>query len=119
MHIYHVNVNGMTYEVKVEEIEQGKNPAAQPATAAKAEAAPKAAPAPQAGTTQVKAPIAGTILSVNVTEGKSVKRGDVLMILEAMKMENEIMSPVDGVVSSVMVAKGSSVNSGDILVVIG
>ena len=67
----------------------------------------------------VSAPMPGTILDVNVTVGQSVKEGDILMILEAMKMENEIMSPSAGTVKSVGVAKGASVETGDLLVVIG
>jgi biotin carboxyl carrier protein len=60
----------------------------------------------------------GTILAVNVTEGATVKKGDVLMVLEAMKMENEIMAPKAGTVAQVVVSKGASVNTGDVLVVI-
>ena len=104
---YQVNVNGTTYEVELELLEEG--------TVSKA--APKAAqPTKPAGAgTQVTAPMPGNILSVNVTEGASVKKGDVLMILEAMKMENEIMAPQDGKVTGVNVAKGTSVESGTLL----
>lgn len=101
-----VNVNGTSYEISVEEID-GKTVAAQPA-AAPAPAAPAAAPA--AGETTVKAPMPGNILSVNVKAGDAAKKGQVLMILEAMKMENEILSPVDGTVSAVFVQQGATVN---------
>ncbi|MBQ3479472.1 MAG: acetyl-CoA carboxylase biotin carboxyl carrier protein subunit, partial [Clostridia bacterium] len=77
-------------------------------------AAPKAAAAP-AGAEAIKAPMPGNINAVNVSNGQSVKKGDVLVILEAMKMENEIMAPRDGVVASVNVTKGATVNTGDVL----
>lgn len=67
----------------------------------------------------MNAPMPGTILDIRVSEGKAVKTGDVLMILEAMKMENEIMAPHDGTVVSIHAAKGASVNAGDTLVVLG
>ena len=77
--------------------------------------APAAAPAPAGAGEQISAPMPGTILDVKVTAGQAVKSGDVLMILEAMKMENEIMAPHDGTITSVAVAKGSSVESGALL----
>lgn len=104
-----VNVNGTSYEISVEEID-GKTAAASAAApaAAPAPAAPAAAPA--AGEATVKAPMPGNILSVNVKVGDAVKKGQVVMILEAMKMENEILSPVDGTVSAVFVQQGATVN---------
>ncbi len=116
-----VTVNGKAYDVQVEEL--GANaapaPAAPAAPAVPAPAAPAAAPAAPAapaaapsGSETIAAPMPGTILSVNVKAGDSVKSGDVLLVLEAMKMENEIMAPRDGVVASVMVNKGESVDSG-------
>lgn len=89
-----------------------------------APAAPAAAPAPAApavpaGGEKITAPMPGTILAVNVANGSAVKKGDVLMILEAMKMENEIMAPCDGAVTSVAVTKGASVESGTLLCTIG
>lgn len=95
---YRVTVNGTVYEVELEELT-----GAAPAAAAAAPAAPAAAPAASAASadgTPITAPMPGTILSVNVSAGQTVKKGDVLMILEAMKMENEIMCPRDGVVVS-------------------
>ena len=111
---YRVTVNGTAYEIELEEL-TGAAPAAAPAAATAP--APAAAAAP-AGGEQVTSPMPGTILSVNVAAGDSVKRGQVLMILEAMKMENEIMCPCDGKVVSVNTSKGSSVESGTLLCVI-
>ncbi len=119
---YNVTVNGTAYEVTVEAVNAAdiKAPAA-PATPAPAAApSPAAAPAAApAGGEKISSPMPGTILSVNVSNGSAVKKGDVLMILEAMKMENEIMAPCDGTVASVSVTKGASVNTGDLLCVIG
>jgi biotin carboxyl carrier protein len=112
---YRVNVNGTVYEVELEEI-TGAAPAAAPAPAAVAAAPVAAAPA---GGEQITSPMPGNILSVNVAAGDTVKKGQVLMILEAMKMENEIMCPCDGKVVSVSVAKGAAVESGTLLCVIG
>ena len=111
---YRVNVNGTVYEVELEEI-TGAAPAAAP-VAAPAAPAPAAAPA---GGEKIAAPMPGTILSVNVAAGDAVKKGQVLMILEAMKMENEIMAPCDGTVTSVSVTKGAAVESGALLCTIG
>ena len=127
---YKVTLNGRTYEV---EVEAGKAmlldeyEAIAPAPVAVAPvAAPAAAPvaAPAAAVVTgageaVNAPMPGTILKVNVTQGQAVKEGDVLCVLEAMKMENEIMAPKAGTVTQVVTAKGASVNTGDALVVIG
>ena len=110
---YRVNVNGTVYEVELEEI---TGAAAAPAAAPAAPAAPVAA-AP-AGGEKVSAPMPGNILAVNVAAGDTVKRGQVLMILEAMKMENEIMAPCDGTIASVHTSKGSAVESGALLCVI-
>ena len=114
---YEVTLNGKTYEIEVEE---GKaivldERAAAPAAPAAPAPAP-AVPAPAGSGTPVNAPLPGTILSVNVSEGQHVKAGDVLVIIEAMKMENEIMAPADGTVTSVSVSKGQSVESGTALV---
>ena len=110
---YRVNVNGTVYEVDVEDI-SGAAPVAAPAAAPMA--APVSAPA---GGEQVTSPMPGNILAVNVAAGDTVRKGQVLMILEAMKMENEIMCPCDGKIVSVSVTKGATVESGTLLCVIG
>ena len=107
---YVVNVNGTKYEIEIEAID-GVAAAQAPAQATAAAPAPAAAPA---GGETINARMPGTILDVKVSNGQAVKKGDVLMILEAMKMENEIMAPCDGTVSSV-IAKGTSVESGTLL----
>ena len=111
---YRVTVNGTVYEIELEEM-TGAAPAAAAPAAAPAPAPAAAAPA---GGEQVTSPMPGTILSVNVAAGDTVKRGQVLMILEAMKMENEIMCPCDGKVASVNTSKGAAVESGTLLCVI-
>ena len=113
MKMYRVNVNGNVYEITLEVVDAAEVKAA-PAPAA----APAAAPAPAAvtaGGQKINAPMPGTILAVNVSNGSVVKKGDVLMILEAMKMENEIMAPCDDTVNAVSVSKGASVESGALL----
>lgn len=122
---YNVTVNGTAYEITLEVVDAADVKAAPaPAVAPAPAAAPAAAPAPApaaapAGGETVSAPMPGNILAVNVQVGASVKKGDVLLILEAMKMENEIMAPCDGTVSAVNVTKGSTVETGASLVVIG
>lgn len=124
---FNVTVNGSTYEVAVEEIGGGVSAApAAPAAAPAAPVAPAAPAAPtptpvsaasgSAGAVKVEAPMPGTILKINVKVGDSVKKGDALVVLEAMKMENDIASPADGVVASVNVSQGASVNTGELLV---
>jgi len=126
---YKVTLNGRTYEV---EVEAGKAmlideyaavapvaPAAAPVTAAPVAAAPAAVPAAGvsvSGGEAVKAPMPGTILKLNVTVGQSVKEGDLLCVLEAMKMENEILAPADGTIDTVAVAPGATVATDAVLV---
>ena len=123
---YIVNLNGKNYEVEVNETEAvvvGVSAGAAPAPVAAPAAAPAAAPvaaaqAVSAEGTTIPSPMPGSILNVNVTVGQAVKAGDVLMILEAMKMENDISAPCDGTVKQILVTKGSTVNTDDVLIVI-
>ena len=108
-----VTVNGVAYNVTVEENTNGAAPVAAPA------AAPAPAAAAAAGSVPVNAPMPGTILDIKVKAGAAVKAGDVVMILEAMKMENEISAPQDGTIASIDVRKGDTVNSGDVLYTMG
>lgn len=116
---YTITVNGNVYDVTVEE-GTGSTAGAAKAAAPKAaapKAAPKAAaPAGAQGAVKVNAPMPGKILKVNVNAGAAVKKGDVLLVLEAMKMENEICAPQDGTVATVECAAGNSVESGKVLV---
>lgn len=120
---YCVTVNGKRYEVEVEEVNGDFAPASSidvpkasaPVQEVKAETA---APVKAGSGERIDSPMPGTILKVNVQEGAMVKKGDVLIILEAMKMENEIMAPRDGKIVQVAVAKGATVNTGDALVVL-
>ena len=128
MRKFNISVNGKSYEVEVEEIGGAATsapvysaPASAPAPAAPAAAPAAPAPKPAApaaggseGSTKVTSPMPGTILSINVNVGDAVSEGQAIVILEAMKMENEIVAPQDGTITSV-VAKGASVNSGDLL----
>ncbi len=129
---YKVTLNGRTYEVEVQDGQailvdeyEAIAPAAAPAAAAPAAAAPAApaaapaAPAITGAGEAVTAPMPGTILKVNVQNGQAVKAGEILVVLEAMKMENEILAPKAGTVTQVAVQKGSSVDTGAPLVVIG
>lgn len=135
MRKFNIKVNGQAYEVEVEEVAGGFAPApvvpvaAAPAPAVAPVAAPapekaeaKAAPAPApvaapAGGTQLQAPMPGTVIDFKATNGAAVKKGQTVLILEAMKMENEIVAPVDGVITFVA-SKGASVNTDDLLAVI-
>jgi len=132
---FNVTVNGKAYAVEVEEVGSGQPaftyvpvqqapaapapaPTAAPAPQASPAPAPKAAPsAPVAGET-MSAPMPGTILDIKVSEGQTVKAGEIILILEAMKMENELVAPKDGTVAKIYVSKSESVNTGDSLVTI-
>lgn len=123
-----ITVNGVSYDVQVEEVVSSaaprvSAPAAAPVAAPAAPAAqPAAAPAPAAkpagtqGSVKVQAPMPGTILSVKVSVGQQIKKGDTVAVLEAMKMENEIPAPQDGTVSSVDVSNGATVETGATIV---
>ena len=132
-----VNVNGNSYEVEVEEVsgtivsQPVTEPAPQPALTT-APAAPAAAPAPQPapapaapvssgaeGAVKITAPMPGTILDIRVKPGDSENKGTEVIILEAMKMENEIMAPTAGVVKEIKIQPGATVNPGDALIVLG
>ena len=128
---YKITLQGRTYEIEVERGEamlldeyEAKSPvpAAAPAAAPVAPAAAPAAPAPAAGPvaagTKVDSPLPGNILDIKVTAGQAVKEGDVLVIIEAMKMENEVAAPCDGVVKQIVASKGAVVATGDALLVI-
>lgn len=132
---YSITVNGNAYDVIVEEVSAAgasiptpvapvtpiapvaatPAPAAAPVAAPAPAAAPSAAPAGNAGGTKVTSPMPGTILDIKVSVGQSVKKGDVICVLEAMKMENDIPAPADGVVASINVQKGATVAANDIL----
>lgn len=118
---YRITVNGTAYDVAVEELVAGAvaaAPAAPTVAAAPKPTAPAAAPAAAsgaAGSVKVAAPMPGKILAIKANNGQAVKRGEVIMILEAMKMENEITAPEDGTIASINVGVGDSVESGDTL----
>lgn len=134
---YRISVDGKSYEVEVQDIGTGSSadtrnvpaapaangavPETAPAAAASAAAPETAAVKPVAVPTDIKgevmrAPMPGTILSVTASVGQAVKRGEVLLVLEAMKMENEIVAHIDGMISAIYVQKGSTVNAGDPMV---
>lgn len=119
MKTYKITVNGTAYDVVVEEVANDGVPAPAPVKAAAPVPAPapakKAAPAGGAGSIKVVAPMPGKILGVKTSVGASVKKGEVVMILEAMKMENEIVAPEDGVIASIDTSEGASVEAGDVL----
>lgn len=132
MRKFNIKVNGQAYEVEVEEVAGGfapapvvpvaaaSAPAVAPVAAPAQKAEVKAAPAPvaaPAGGTQLKAPMPGTVIDFKATNGAAVKKGQTVLILEAMKMENEIVAPADGVIIFVA-SKGASVNTDDLLAVI-
>ena len=113
MKVYKVKVNGKVYEVELESVTEAQG------SIAVAQSAPAAAPAAAAGDQEVKAPMAGTILDVKVAVGQQVKKGQVIAILEAMKLENEVVSTADGTVKQVLVQKGQAVTNQQALVIVG
>jgi biotin carboxyl carrier protein len=128
MKYYTITVNGNTYDVSVEEGQRAVQsapvaaptvsaaPAAAPAPKAEAApAAPAAAPAGNAGSIKVSAPMPGKIVSVKASIGQTLKKGEVILILEAMKMENEIVSPQDGTLASINVTAGQAIEAGTLL----
>jgi biotin carboxyl carrier protein len=123
-----VEVNGVPFEVEMEGKPEAAKPVSVPRAAAPAAPAPSAAPAPQAapkaapaagGGKPLKSPLPGVINDIKVAVGTQVKSGQVVLILEAMKMENEINAECDGTVTSIAVNKGDSVMEGDVLLTIG
>ncbi len=124
---YKVTLNGKAYEVEVEEskveivneYDNVPTPAPVPAAQAPATQTSPSTQVPTASGTRVDAPLPGTVVDVKVSVGQSVKKGDILVIIEAMKMENEIAAPSDGKVAQIVASKGASVKSGDALIVLG
>lgn len=122
MRNFKITVDGNVYDVAVEEISAGnQKPAVVPLTQTKQEVKVepvKVAPATlKAGGTEIKAPMPGMVLDFKVQSGSAVKKGQVILILEAMKMENDISSPIDGEIT-IVASKGATVNTGDVLAVI-
>lgn len=121
---YTATLNGKQYEVELERIDAyepmpryGEAPAAAPApVAAPAAPAPAPAPAPAAGATTVEAPMPGKILNIKVSAGQAVKFGETVIVMEAMKMETEIVAPADGTVAQILVKAGDAVDTGAALV---
>lgn len=118
---YTITVNGNVYDVTVEENGAGAAPVARPVAAPKAapapapKAAPKAAPAGGAGSIEVKAGAAGKVFKIEANVGQAVKKGDAVVIIEAMKMEIPVVAPEDGTVASIDVAVGDAIDSGAVL----
>ena len=127
---YKITLKEKVYEIEVEEGEAmlldeyeakapaAKMPAVQAAAAPAASAAPAAPAVSVAAGTSVKAPLPGNVMTIKVSNGQSVKAGETLVVIEAMKMENEVLAPADGVVKQILVSKGNVVATGDVLLVI-
>ena len=116
MKVYKVKVNGKLFEVELESVSENNQTIAAPAQAAQPV---QAQPSVGGAGAELKAPMAGTILDVKVSVGQTVNVGDVVCILEAMKLENEVVADVAGVVKSIAVTKGTSVSNGQVIAVIG
>lgn len=119
MKIYKVKVNGKVYEVELETVSESAAHISAPAPQAQAAPVQQAAAPASAGDQEFKAPMAGTILEVKVSVGQTVKVGDVICILEAMKLENEVVADHAGVVKSIAVSKGANVQNGQVIAIIG
>ena len=121
MKVYKVKVNGKVYEVELESVSESAQSIVAPVQSAPVVEQPAQAAAPVASGegAELKAPMAGTILDVKVSVGQQVNAGDVICILEAMKLENEVVAEFSGVVKSIAVSKGTAVQNGQVLVVIG
>lgn len=112
---YHIKLNGKVYEVEIEEVEKGQKVAPTQSVEATQQPKPQVQKPVSTGGETVTAPMPGTITNVLITNGENVKKGQVLAILEAMKMENEIVAPRDGQVTNISVNKGQTVNPGETL----
>ncbi|MBQ6632362.1 MAG: biotin/lipoyl-binding protein [Romboutsia sp.] len=110
---YHITLNGKVYEVEIEEVQPGQ------VTKSTDQPVKEKTMQVRGNGEQISAPMPGSIFNILVKEGQTVKKGDVVAILEAMKMENEIISPIDGTITSINVEKGQNVNLGDVILVIG
>ena len=121
MKVYKVKVNGKVYEVELESVSESAQSIVAPVQSAPVveQSAQAAAPVASGEGAELKAPMAGTILDVKVSVGQTVKVGDVICILEAMKLENEVVANANGVVKSISVSKGTSVELGHLIAVIG
>ena len=117
MKIYKVKVNGKVYEVELESVSESEGKVE--AKEVKEEVKQEVKATPSGEGTLLKAPLQGTILKINVNVGDKVKKGQAVIILEAMKLENEVVAPCDGVVKEIKVSKGQSVNNQDALLIIG
>lgn len=121
---YRITVNGQSYDVQVEEVGGAASPSPASVAAPRSAAVPAAptasAPAVSSGgAASIKAPMPGTLMAYKVAVGQAVRKGEVVLILEAMKMENEIVAPSDGTVKAFGPAEGASVNTGDVLIELG
>ena len=116
MKIYKVKVNGKVYEVELESVTESNGTIV---SEKKADAPAPAAPAASGEGTPLLSPIQGTVLKINVHAGDAIKKGDVLLVIEAMKLENDIVAPKDGVIKGIKVSKGQNVNSKAELLIIG